>query len=159
MVTTTDDPWLAWDKLQHFGLSALGTLGAYWLFASSGGGGGGGGDGAGGGGTPPPRRRAATTPALALAASLTALAGLLKELGDGPLALWPGRASTRDGLADALGVAVAVALVRADPPLPSWAAPGLAVVERRDAGGGGGEEDAPLVVLVGPPAAGSSGAV
>jgi hypothetical protein len=130
-----DDPWLAADKLQHFALSAAGTLAAYHLLlrhqrdgavvtAAS----------------LPARARRRANAALAAAALLAAALGLIKELGDGPLALWPGRASMRDGIADGLGIAAAVA----------WA-------RMRGGGGGGsgdlmaaadqGDEGLPLVML------------
>jgi hypothetical protein len=119
-----DDPWLAPDKLQHFGLSALGTLGAYWFLVSG---------ARGNGGARPAAAAAAATTArpLALAALIAAALGLLKELGDGPFALWPGRASLRDGVADALGILVAVIYVLRGGPLP----------RRRRRGFGGGAQD------------------
>lgn len=89
------------------------------------------------------RRRAV---ALAVACLVAAVLGLVKELGDGPLALWPGRASLRDGAADVLGIAAAVAWARARG-ARVVSAPSLA--ER-----GGDDEGVPLVVrTLRPPAA------
>lgn len=132
-------------------MSALGTLAAYWFLVS-----GARGDGGGNSGSARPATTAAaaasTARPLALAALIAAALGLLKELGDGPLALWPGRASMRDGVADALGILVAVIYVLRGGPLPKTR-------RRRGFGGGfrGAEEDddgdaLPLVdVMLRPP--------
>lgn len=83
----SDDPWLALDKLQHFAFCAAVAAGAY-LAA---------------------RSRPATAPwRLALGAGASFAAGSLKEAGDG-LGWWPGRPSLRDGAADAVGAAAALA--------------------------------------------------
>ena len=67
---------------------------------------------------PAAQRRQEEHRLVTIAALIVAALGLAKELGDGPLALWPGRASLRDGLADALGIALAVAYVLRGWPLP-----------------------------------------
>jgi len=122
------DPWLAADKVQHFALSALGTLGVYWLLSRAAP------DGAAAAAARLSRRRRLLIAAAALAGAL----GLLKELGDGPL--WPGRASWRDGLADALGIAAAVVYAVRGGPLPGGGR-GVAAAAAAAAAGGGGRED------------------
>lgn len=114
MASPSDDPWLAPDKLQHFALSAAGTLAVYHALlllrrrredAD--------GEAATATVATQQQERRRRTVALAIATAAAAALGLIKELGDGPLALWPGRASLRDGIADALGIVAAIAWVRA----------------------------------------------
>ena len=86
-----DDPWLAPDKLQHFSFCAAVATAAFLVARAS---------------TSPSIVRAR----LPIAAAAAFIAGAGKELGDA-VGLWPGRASIKDGAADAAGAAAALAAV------------------------------------------------
>lgn len=83
------DPWLAADKLQHLVFCAAVAAAAYLVARAS----------------PSPRLASAR---LAVGAGAAFVAGATKEAGDAA-GLWPGRPSLRDGAADAVGAAAALA--------------------------------------------------